>query len=606
MTANAPIAKTLRPCREESVDFDTTKNLFIEGDNLDALKLLQETYLGKVKMIYIDPPYNTGNDFIYEDDFAENADEFLLCSNQKDDEGNRLVANTESNGRFHSDWLSMIYPRLKLAKKLLSDDGVIFISIGDEELSCLKQVCNEVFGEANYRNTIAIKRGAKSVQAQFDKWDKLGTAFEYILLYSKQSMYRFPKMERELYDFKSGTWNNHWRGTDRPTMRYEIFGIIPESGQWRWSKERSFIAIKNYQRLLSDVGKNEQNLTQEDIDNWYSTQNQDTDLLRLSSTKKPEHFIPPTNSTLLNDVWFHIPSGGSSIVKQLMGFKAFDNPKPLGLIRQACLFCSDDAIILDFFAGSSTTAHAVMQLNAEDGGNRKFIMVQLPELCNEQSEAFKAGYETIAEISKERIRRAGKKIKDNGARMKDEESTLFSDSDNSSFIPHPSSLDVGFRVLKVDSSNMAEVYYTPDAVKQEELFNAVDNIKPDRTPEDLLFQVLLDLSVDLSLPIRKMKIEIGMVNSEKKKERDLLSEAENSPFTIHNSPFKTYEVFFVDENALIACFDTGVSEELVKELAQHKPLRVVFRDTGFTTDTVKINVDQIFKQLSPGTEVKSI
>lgn len=557
-------------------------------------------------MIYIDPPYNTGNDFIYEDDFAENADEFLLRSNQKDDEGNRLVANTESNGRFHSDWLSMIYPRLKLAKKLLSDDGVIFISIGDEELSCLKQVCNEVFGEANYRNTIAIKRGAKSVQAQFDKWDKLGTAFEYILLYSKQSMYRFPKMERELYDFKSGTWNNHWRGTDRPTMRYEIFGIIPESGQWRWSKERSFIAIKNYQRLLSDVGKNEQNLTQEDIDNWYSTQNQDTDLLRLSSTKKPEHFIPPTNSTLLNDVWFHIPSGGSSIVKQLMGFKAFDNPKPLGLIRQACLFCSDDAIILDFFAGSSTTAHAVMQLNAEDGGNRKFIMVQLPELCNEQSEAFKAGYETIAEISKERIRRAGKKIKDNGARMKDEESTLFSDSDNSSFIPHPSSLDVGFRVLKVDSSNMAEVYYTPDAVKQEELFNAVDNIKPDRTPEDLLFQVLLDLSVDLSLPIRKMKIEIGMVNSEKKKERDLLSEAENSPFTIHNSPFKTYEVFFVDENALIACFDTGVSEELVKELAQHKPLRVVFRDTGFTTDTVKINVDQIFKQLSPGTEVKSI
>ena len=408
LTANAPIAKTLRPCREESVDFDTTKNLFIEGDNLDALKLLQETYLGKVKMIYIDPPYNTGNDFIYEDDFTENADEFLLRSNQKDEEGNRLVANTESNGRFHSDWLSMIYPRLKLAKKLLSDDGVIFISIGDEELSCLKQICNEVFGEANYRNTIAIKRGAKSVQAQFDTWDKLGTAFEYILLYSKQSMFRFPKMERELYDFKSGTWNNHWRGTDRPTMRYEIFGIIPESGQWRWSKERSFIAIKNYQRLVSDVGKNEQNLTQEDIDDWYSAQDQDTDLLRLSSTKKPEHFIPPTNSTLLNDVWFHIPSGGSSIVKQLMGFKAFDNPKPLGLIRQACLFCSDDAIILDFFAGSSTTAHAVLQLNAGDGGNRKFIMVQLPEPCNEQSEAFKAGYNTIAEISKERIRRAGK------------------------------------------------------------------------------------------------------------------------------------------------------------------------------------------------------
>ena len=558
LTANAPIAKTLRPCREESVDFDTTKNLFIEGDNLDALKLLQETYLGKVKMIYIDPPYNTGNDFIYEDDFTENADEFLLRSNQKDEEGNRLVANTESNGRFHSDWLSMIYPRLKLAKKLLSDDGVIFISIGDEELSCLKQICNEVFGEANYRNTIAIKRGAKSVQAQFDTWDKLGTAFEYILLYSKQSMYRFPKMERELYDYKSGTWNNHWRGTDRPTMRYEIFGIIPESGQWRWSKERSFIAIKNYQRLVSDVGKNEQNLTQEDIDDWYSAQDQDTDLLRLSSTKKPEHFIPPTNSTLLNDVWFHIPSGGSSIVKQLMGFKAFDNPKPLGLIRQACLFCSDDAIILDFFAGSSTTAHAVLQLNAGDGGNRKFIMVQLPEPCNEQSEAFKAGYNTIAEISKERIRRAGKKILEGE----------FHNNWNK---------DSGFRVLKIDSSNMAKVYYTPDAVKQEELFNAVDNIKPDRTPEDLLFQVLIDLSVDLSLPIRKELIQ------------------GKSVFFVNHSPYD-----------LIACFDTGVSEELVEELAQHKPLRVVFRDTGFTTDTVKINVDQIFKQLSPGTEVKSI
>ena len=256
-----------------------------------------------------------------------------------------------------------------------------------------------------------------------------------------------------------------------------------------------------------------------------------------------------------------------------------------------------NSLVMDFFAGSSTTAHAVMQLNADDGGNRKFIMVQWPEPCNEQSEAFKAGYKTIAEISKERIRRVGNKIKDE----KEQTAT------GQGILQYaPTHLDSGFRVLKVDSSNMAEVYYTPDAVKQEELFNAVDNIKPDRTPEDLLFQILLDLSVDFSLPIRKMKIEIGMVNSEKKKERDLLSEAENSPFTIHNSPFKTYEVFFVDENALIACFDTGVSEELVKELAQHKPLRVVFRDNGFTTDTVKINVDQIFKQLSPGTEVKSI
>jgi len=324
-------------------------------------------------------------------------------------------------------------------------------------------------------------------------------------------------------------------------------------------------------------------------------------------------------TTLVKSVWTNkeiTNDYGRKGIKDLFGASVMDFPKSTELIRILIQIGTQrNDLVMDFFAGSATSAHAVMQLNGEDGGNRKFIMVQLPELCNEQSEAFKAGYKTIAEISKERIRRAGKKIKGergmvNGEKKK--ENDLFSEAEpspfnihNSQFTLHNSPLDTGFRVLKIDSSNMAEVYYTPDAVKQEELFNAVDNIKPDRTPEDLLFQVLLDLSVDLSLPIRKMKIEIGMVNSEKK-ERDLLSEAENSPFTIHNSPFKTYEVFFVDENALIACFDTGVSEELVKELAQHKPLRVVFRDTGFTTDTVKINVDQIFKQLSPGTEVKSI
>jgi adenine-specific DNA-methyltransferase len=558
LTANAPIAKTLRPCREESVDFDTTENLFIEGDNLDALKLLQETYLGKVKMIYIDPPYNTGKDFIYKDDFKQSTEEYLQESEQKDEEGNRLVANTDSNGRFHSDWLSMMYSRLKLARNLLSDDGLIFVSIGPEEVNNLTNLMNEVFGETNYRNSIAIKRGAKSVQAQFETWDKLGTAFEYLLLYSKTATYRFPKMERELDKSKTGSWNNHWRGTDRPTMRYELFGITPESGQWRWGKDRSIQAIKNYQKLLSQVGKNENEITQDEIDTWYKKQTQDIDLLRLSSTGKPEHFIPPTNTTLLNDVWFHLPSGGSSVVKDLMGFKAFDNPKPLDLILQTCRFCSDDAIILDFFAGSATTAHAVMQLNAEDGGKRKFIMVQLPEETDEKSEAFKAGYKTIAEISKERIRRAGKKIKEENATT-------------------ASNLDIGFRVLKVDSSNMADVYYSPDAVEQNLLSLLTDNIKDDRTAEDLLFQVLLDWGVDLTLPITKETIE-------------------------------GREVFLVDGNALAACFvkNGEITEDFCKELAKRQPLRVVFRDSGFKDDSVKINVEQIFKLMSPHTDVKTI
>lgn len=375
LTANAPIAKTLRPCREESVDFDSTENLFIEGDNLDALKLLQETYLGKVKMIYIDPPYNTGKDFIYKDQWTMENGEWKMHSGDYDEDGNRLVANTDSNGRFHSDWLSMMYPRLKLARNLLSEDGLIFISIGPEEINNLTNLMNEIFGEANCRNLIAIKRGAKSVQAQFDTWDKLGTAFEYLLLYTKSSTYRFPKMERELDVAKSGSWNNHWRGTDRPTMRYELFGITPETGQWRWSKDRSLQAMNNYQKLLNDLGKTKDSITQDEIDSWYESQDAEIDLLRFSPTHIPEHFVPPTNLTLLNDVWFHLPSGGSSVVKNLMDFKAFDNPKPLDLLKQACSFCSNDSIILDFFAGSATTAHAVMQLNAEDGGNRKFIMV---------------------------------------------------------------------------------------------------------------------------------------------------------------------------------------------------------------------------------------
>jgi len=569
LTANAPIAKTLRPCREESVDFDTTKNLFIEGDNLDALKLLQETYLGKVKMIYIDPPYNTGNDFIYEDDFAENANEFLLRSNQKDEEGNRLVANTESNGRFHSDWLSMIYPRLRLARNLLCDDGLIFMSIDTGEESNLTKTTDEIFGEENRLATIVWeKRFTRSNNAK-----TFATLTERILCYRKSadlSEIKEPRNEKADSTYTNpdhdprGVWTsvsyvNPATKEQRPNLVYPIENPVTRkevnhpTNAWKYEKSVYNSHVKENKLYWGINGKN-----------TYPR-------LKKFLTEMAGGMVPV-------DFWSRQSVGttdeASKYLASLLGVKVFDFPKPYSLIQRALrLINSADGIILDFFAGTSPSAEAVMRLNAEDGGNRKFIMVQLPEPCDEQSDAFKAGYKTIAEISKERIRRAGKKIKDDGGRRKDENNSLFSDSENSSVIPHPSSLDIGFRVLKIDSSNMAEVYYTPDAVKQEELFGAVDNIKPDRTSEDLLFQVLLDLSVDLSLPTRKELIQGKTV------------------FFVNQPPYD-----------LIACFDTGVSEEL----AQHKPLHVVFRDTGFTTDMVKINVEQIFRQLSPGTEVKSI
>ncbi|TLU53284.1 MAG: site-specific DNA-methyltransferase [Chlorobium sp.] len=563
LTANAPIAKTLRPCREESVDFDTTKNLFIEGDNLDALKLLQETYLGKVKMIYIDPPYNTGNDFIYEDDFAENTDEFLLRSNQKDEEGNRLTANTESNGRFHSDWLSMIYPRLKLARNLLRDDGVIFISIDDGEVAQLRKMCDEVFGEGNFLAQLVWERAfSPKNDAKY-----ISNSHDYVVMFAKSILdFSIGRLERteeanSRYANPDNDPRGLWSSSDISVKTYAAandFSINTPSGKiieppagrcWRLSK-KAFL-----ERL-------------EDNRIWFGPNGDNVPRIKRFLSEIREG-MTPTSLLFYKDVG-HSQEGSQEVKKLLEDQGVFDGPKPVRLLRRLLSLANTDrdTIILDFFAGSATTAHAVMQLNADDGGNRKFIMVQLPEPCNEQSEAFKAGYKTIAEISKERIRRAGKKIKDEKEQTATGQGVLQY---------APTHLDTGFRVLKVDSSNMAEVYYTPDAVKQEELFNAVDNIKPDRTPEDLLFQILLDLSVDLSLPIHKELIQ------------------GKSLFFVNQPPYD-----------LIACFDTGVSEELVKELAQHKPLRVVFRDTGFTTDTVKINVDQIFKQLSPGTEVKSI
>ena len=563
--ANKPIRKTLRPCPEESKNWDSTENLYIEGDNLEVLKLLQESYLGKVKMIYIDPPYNTGNDFIYADDFMRSQEAENKQMGMYDEDENRLFKNTDSNGRFHSDWCSMIYSRLVLARNLLSDDGVIFISIGDEEVENLRKIADDVFGEANFRNQIIIRRGAKSLQAQFVTWDKLGQGHEYILFYTKNSQYRFPKQMKPLDERKAGGWNNHWRGTDRPTMRYELFGFTPDSGQWRWSKDRSLKAIENYERMLSETGCSSDSVTQEIIDSWYSQQTEDLDLLRKSSTGKPEHYITPTNDSLLNSSWMDLLVGSSSEIGQLFDTKVFDTAKLTQTISRAIKFVDKEAIILDFFSGSATTAHAVMQLNAKDGGRRKFILVQLPETIDPQKESDETAKKvaqnavklldsigvphTICEIGKERIRRAGDKIKSENPKTAQD-------------------LDIGFRVFKLDDTNMKDVYYSPQEYSQDMLAGLESNIKDDRTDLDLLFGCLLDWGLSLSLPYKSEQIDGCAVH--------------------------TY-----NGGDLIACFDANIPESVVKEIAKRKPLRAVFRDSGFASSPEKINVFEIFKLYMP-------
>jgi len=553
LAANAPIAKTLRACREESVDFDTTKNLFIEGDNLDALKLLQETYLNKIKMIYIDPPYNTGNDFVYDDDFAETSSEYLGRSNQRDERGNRLVANTEANGRFHSDWLSMMHSRLKLARNLLRDDGLIFISIDDTEVAQLQQMCDEIFGRENRVEQVAWKNkyGSGALTKGF------ASVHEYVLVYAKQAITNIAAPladdQRKSYKLRDGKYP--MRGgyitqplattskDDRPNLRYAIHHngaeIWPEK-QWIWSEERFKKAYENDEIVINESqGK-------------YS--------VRAKQYLKDENGVERLGKpvSILNGPF---NQEGTKEFKQLLAKGVFDFPKPTALIRYFFSFVlnadpNPEGIYLDFFAGSGSSAHALMSLNAGDGGERQFIMVQLPESCDEKSLAHTSGFSTIADIAKERIRLAGKKIRGevglNGKK-----------------------LDIGFRVLKVDSSNMKDVYYTPDLVDQSNLFDQVDNIKEDRTAEDLLFQVLLDWGVDLSLPITDENI-LGK------------------------------RVFFVDTDALAACFETGIDEAFVKALAERKPLRVVFRDAGYGSDATKINVEQIFKLISPSTDIKSI
>jgi adenine-specific DNA-methyltransferase len=572
LAANAPIAKTLRPSREESVDFDTTKNLFIEGDNLDALKLLQETYLGKVKLIYIDPPYNTGNDYIYNDYFSESNEAYLARSNQKDEGGNRMVANTDSNGKFHSDWLSMLYPRLKLARNLLSADGAVFISIDDNEIANLRLICDEVFGPNNFLGIIAVVSNLKG--RSDDKY--FATAHNYALAYSKGHFKTqgvpLPEEYLEEYDEQDSSGRRYRlqglrkRGTgarrvDRPKMFYPFYvnsggesislekttaesvEVLPRlsdgtDGRWRWGKETA--ASRLDELTARTVGPNNR---------W--------DIFQI------DYALPAGDEKRIRPKSFWIGSefaneSGTLEVKELMGKGVFDNPKPVGLLRYILeqAIGENDAIVLDFFAGSGTTAHAIIEFNAERKLSARFICVQLAEQIEEGESVKNGGYKTIADIAKERIRRAGSQIKSE---------TMLTSSD----------LDAGFRVLKIDTSNMREVYYTPDAVAQANLLGQVDNIRADRTPEDLLFQILVDWGLDLALPVAHEAIA-----------------------------GKT--VFFVDGNALAACFDSGVTDELVKEIAKRKPLRAVFRDASYGSDSVKINVDQIFRLLSPETEVRSI
>ena len=389
-----------------------SENIYISGDNLDGLKHLLKSYSRKVKLIYIDPPYNTGTDgFVYNDSFNFTIEELSEKLSISEEQAKRILDLTKRGSASHSAWLMFMYSRLLLARDLLSDDGLIFISIDDNENHNLKLLCDDVFGEDNFRNQIAIRRGAKSVQAQFETWDKLGQSVEYLLFYSRNSSYRFPKQMKLLDDMRQGSWNNHWRGTDRPTMRYPLFGITPESGQWRWGKERSYLAIENYKKMLNDIGVDEKSITQEQIDEWYSNQDNDCDLLRLSDSGKPEHYIPPTDSTLLNTSWMDLLVGSSSEIKRLFGKTVFDTAKLTAMLQRVIAFADNDAIILDFFSGSASTAHAVMALNAEDGGTRKYIMVQIPEKVKEGSIADKCGYSTIDQIGMDRIKQAAKAIK---------------------------------------------------------------------------------------------------------------------------------------------------------------------------------------------------
>ena len=606
LRANTPIAATLRPCKEESVDFDNTQNLYIEGDNLEVLKLLQETYLGKIKMIYIDPPYNTGNDFVYKDDFSQDSEEYLDNSGQYDEYGNRLVQNAESNGRFHTDWLNMIYPRLRLAKDLLSDDGVIFISIDDNEYVNLCKQCEEIFGASNFISTIKVLSNPRGRQST----NYFANSGEYVLVYSQNkdlvniigdlpsqeqiASYNKVDQKGKFRDLGLRKRGSDSRREDSPTLYFPIYfnpttndislengdgyiTILPKledgsDGRWRWSPAK-IKADRHllYCRQVSRNGGLEYDVFQKDY---------------LSEESRVKH----------KDFWIEKEINydrSSEEIRSLFAEKLFDFAKPLYLIKKIinCVI-NDGDTVLDFFSGSATTAHAVMQLNAQDGGKRKFIMVQLPELCDENIEAYKAGYKNICEIGKERIRRAGKKINEQNNSLKavriiqspEQLNVLKALKRNQDAIldfiqTQPKEdisfeyLDTGFRVLKLDSSNMKDVYYRPEDYKQSLLDMFEDNIKEDRTPLDLLFQVMLDLGKPLSAKIEEKEVA-------------------------------GKHIFVVDSNDLIACFDKDITDEVVKAIAQMKPLYAVFRDSSMANDSVGTNFEQIFATYSPNTTRK--
>ena len=547
--ANKPIRKTLRPCVEESKNWDSTENLYIEGDNLEVLKLLQESYLGKVKMIYIDPPYNTGNDFIYADDFMRSQEEENEQMGMFDEDENRLFKNTDTNGRFHSDWCSMIYSRLMLARNLLTDMGLIFVSIDDCELTNMRRICDEVFGESNFVDTIIWKKryggGAK------EKW--LVSLQEYVLVYcknaallgelyvplTKDSIERYYQKKDENYATRGGYRTHPLEATKSMDARANLVYPIPAPDgseiwpkrQWLWSKDRTYEALS----------KGELEIYQGNDGSWQVATKQY--LRDADGTER----LGKMFSIIENIYTQH---GTNEMISLMGNAKIFPFPKPSSFVKQLLPLAADkDSIVLDFFSGSATTAHAVMQLNAEDGGHRKFIMVQLPEKCDETSEAYKAGYKNICEIGKERIRRAGEKIK--------AESPMTTQD-----------LDIGFRVLKLDDTNMKDVYYAADDYSQDMIAGLESNIKDDRTDLDLLFGCLIDWGLPLSLPYRSEQMD---------------------GCTVH-----TY-----NGGDLIACFDANIPESVVKTIAKRKPLRAVFRDSGFASSPEKINVFEIFKLYMP-------
>ncbi len=550
LAANAPIAKTLRPFREDSVDFDSTQNLFIEGDNLDVIKLLQESYLGKVKVIYIDPPYNTGRDFIYDDDFKDDTESYLLRSNQADESGLRIVANTEANGRFHSDWLTMIYSRLRLARNLLRDDGVVFISIDDNEVDNLRKVCSEVFGEDNFVAQVIWQKVFSPKNSA--KW--FSEDHDYVLVYAKSGEQwtpnPLPKTEEMIARYKNpdrdprGVWQSD-NLTARNRYDAGLYQVRCPSGR-----------IIDGPPKGRYWGISEDNFKKLDQDNriWWGEDGDNMPRLKRFLTEVQPGRTPQT-------LWPYKEVGHTQDAKKtLLKYVQFEHTenvlnsvKPVELLQRILQLATkpgDNNIVLDFFSGSATTAHAVLKQNVEDGGNRRFIGVQIPEPLPKPE----PGLTSIFEMGLNRVRNFSAEVRKQDGSEK---------------------CDLGFRVLKTDTSNMKEVYYTPDAVSQDLLFDQVENIREDRTAEDLLFQVLLDWGVDLALSISQQLIA-----------------------------GKT--VFFVDGNALVACFDTDIDEDFVKQVARHKPLRVVFRDAGFASDSVKINVEQVFKLLSPATEIKTL